>query len=174
MDFVTETLPNGNIIEYKVVNGMAYHIDTPPAVVSILEMVRKYHIRVRVVYGDRETGCDWGEDLDTMGYVGRSGGRIKIPLLIHNSRSIGGGAMLDHCIVKIVVTYSKSVLYQHPNYEPPNLEIGPCPEKIGNVVLAEEGYTTGVYRDGQNEANFKSEDRAKRWIAFMRGERMSK
>lgn len=35
------------------------------------------------------------------GTVGRSTGKVKIPLLVHNSRSMGGGGILTHCIIGI-------------------------------------------------------------------------
>lgn len=53
-------------------------------------------------------------DAYLVGYVSRSCGNFKIPLLINNSRSIGGPSILDGNIVKI--TIDKVVVYQHPNY----------------------------------------------------------
>lgn len=105
--------------EYKIVNGTYYHKETPDQVIEILEGSRLSYRekRLRVHYGDTKTGKDWMEQYDIMGYVGRSMGPIKIPLLIHNKRSMGGGGMLDHCIVKITETVKPhKVLYQHPKY----------------------------------------------------------
>lgn len=158
----------------KVRNGTSYHDDTPEKVIDALEYARVSQQRVRIFYGDAETGRDWLEEWDVTGYIGRSYGPRHIPLLIHSNRSHGGGALLDHCILKVVLTRSKRVLYQAKNYQPPNLAISAPPETIGKVNLREEGYTTGVYRDGQNVANFKSEWQAKRYIAFMLGQRMNK
>jgi hypothetical protein len=101
---------------YKVVNGTSYHTDTHDEVVNVLENAMANHIRIRVYYGDAKTGRDWDESYDVTGYVGRSTGKVKVPLLVYNSRSLGGTAILDHCIVKIVRTAGKSLLYQHPNY----------------------------------------------------------
>lgn len=100
----------------KLVNGTTYHDDTPDRVIEILEMVRGNGTRIQVCLGDRETGKDWEEKYDVVGYVGRSCGEIKVPLLIHNSRSIGGGAIPDHCIVKVMKSKGKRVLWQHPKY----------------------------------------------------------
>lgn len=116
MDTVTATI-NGKIKEYQLVNNTAYHIDTPMEVIRILEYYRQDRTeRLHLCYGDTETGRDWNEIYDVDGYIGRSTGRIKIPLLVHNSRSMGGGAILDHCIVKIQTARGKITLYEHPTY----------------------------------------------------------
>lgn len=99
---------------YKVYNGTWYCFDTPDRVIQILDNAMKNHERIRVFYGDADTGCDWCEFFDTIGYVGRSTGYMKAPLLLNNSRSIGGTSILDGSIVKI--TIDKVVVYQHLNY----------------------------------------------------------
>ncbi len=116
MKKVTEKLPNGNTIEYKIVNDTAYHAETSWQIVAILEIARKNSIRLKICFGDTETGKDWQESFHTTGYIGRSTGTIKIPLLVHNSRSLGGPPLLDHCIVKIQESKGGKVLYQHPHY----------------------------------------------------------
>jgi hypothetical protein len=161
---VQEILPNGNIINYKIINGTAYYENTPDKVVNTLENARKYNERIRVFYGDRETGRDWKEEYDIIGYIGRSIGRIKIPLLIANSRSMGGGGILCDCIVKI--TIDKRIVYKHPDYY------------LGELTLTRdnlpEGYIEGVNIDGERHANFRKEGQTERWIEFMKGERNSK
>lgn len=109
-------LTNGNIIHYKIVNGIAYHEETNEIIVNVLEHVRHSRERIIVDYGDVKTGKSWGDSYDITGYIGRSTGTIKIPLLVYNRRSYGGGALLDHCIIKISLSKGKKVLYQHPNY----------------------------------------------------------
>jgi hypothetical protein len=102
--------------KYQVENGTYYDAHTPRAVVLILEGVRTHETRIRLYYGDRETGRDWNECYDVTGRVGRSTGPIKIPLLIHNRRSMGGAGILDRCIIKITTAKGGKVLYQQPNY----------------------------------------------------------
>lgn len=99
---------------YKIYNGTWYCFTTPNRVIQILDNAMNKHERIRIFYGDKETGRDWCEFFDTIGYVGRSYGNVKIPLLIKNSRSMGGPCILDGSIVK--VTIDKVVVYQHPNY----------------------------------------------------------
>ena len=117
--YTDEHLPNGNTIHYKVTpDGTAYHVDTPDRLVDILEGLRRRRSRVRVYLGDRKTGRDWEESSDVFGIIGRSTGRIKIPILVNNVRSLGGGALLDDCIVKLEYANRKDggVIWQHPKY----------------------------------------------------------
>lgn len=109
--------------QYKVYNGTSYHEETSIKIVNILETARftprhRSGARIVVDYGDVVTGQSWGEVYDVTGYVERSTGMYKVPLLIHNNRSIGGSAISDHCIVKISLSKGKRVLYQHPTYKP--------------------------------------------------------
>ena len=97
--------------KYKVVNGTSYDDRTPDEVIKILEKSRLDKIRIVLDYGDTKTGKSWNEQFDVTGTIGRSTGNIKIPILIHNSRSIGGGAILDHCIIGIKTSKGKNVLY---------------------------------------------------------------
>lgn len=91
---------NGHKTTYKIMDsGTAYHIDTPERLVTILEQNRVYHNRIKIYYGDVKTGKLWG-DVEA-GYIGRSNGSIKVPLCIYSERSHVGGALLDHCIVRI-------------------------------------------------------------------------
>jgi hypothetical protein len=52
------------------------------------------------------------------GYVSRSGGQYKVPIVLYNKRTRGGPSILDHCIVKIQTARGGKVLYQHSNYHP--------------------------------------------------------
>lgn len=117
--YTDEKLSNGNTIHYKITkDGTAYHRDTPDQLVELLERLRNNHTRVRVYLGDKETGKDWEESYDVFGTIGRSGGRIKIPLLINNRRSMGGGGLLDDAIVKLEYANKRDggVIWEHPNY----------------------------------------------------------
>lgn len=102
---------------YKVMNGTYYHPDTNNEMVILLERLRLAGARVRFHWGDAETGLDWGDIYDVAGTIGRSMGPIKIPILIHSRRSMGGGPLLDHCIVRIAYTKKRGgKIYEHPQY----------------------------------------------------------
>ncbi len=112
------TITDSYGITYQIVNGTAYHADTPPQVIDILEkcLHSRRQYRFRIWDGDRNTGRAWG-DIET-GYIERSTGPIKIPILISNTRSLGGPGLLDHCIVKIEYANKKDggILYQHKDF----------------------------------------------------------
>jgi len=101
-------------------------------------------------------------------------GPIKIPLLVYSRRSYGGPGLLDNHIVKIVDAQTKRTVYQHPAYHQPAYTLGAPALNPDRVPVDLEKYKVGVYGDGKIVANFKTEDQARRWIAFMRGERMRK
>lgn len=166
---VVEKLSNGNIITYKKVNDIAYRYETDDKVVFVLEHVRQSNKRIRIYLGDTETGQSWHEINDIMGYVSNSTGNIKIPILVHNTNSMGGGAILDNRIIKIVETKTNKTLYEHSNFRIGNFDL-----YINNNELKEKGYLYGVSIDGKCYANFKDKDKALKWIEFMKGKRNSK
>ena len=87
---------------------------TDPEVIKVLTDAYLNSYRIRLFLGDQETGEDWGEDCDIMGYIGRTTGTRKIPILVYSKRCTGGGAIFTDSIVKI--TFNRKVLYQHPKY----------------------------------------------------------
>lgn len=106
--------------KYKEFNGMFFEESTPNEICSILQAANEYQCRIRIFYGDTETGNNWNEEFDTIGNVGKSTGKIKIPLLIKTKRSFGGCAILDNCILKIVDVRTNEILYQHSKYKADN------------------------------------------------------
>jgi len=103
-------------IEYKNINGTSYHKDTNNEVVNVLESARLNNNRIILDYGDVTTGKSWNEENDIRGTIGRSNGTYKVPLLIKTTRSYGGGAILDNCILKITDAKSRRILYKHSLY----------------------------------------------------------
>jgi hypothetical protein len=126
-DYITEcffkygTTNHEKTIKYRLINGTAYHEKTIKIVIDYIEKARLEHGRVRFSLGDTQTGIDWGVVLDCRGYIGRSMGEIKIPLLIKNSRSTGGSGLLDHCIIKLEYKgpndKSYREVYRHKKYQ---------------------------------------------------------
>lgn len=153
-----------NIITYKIINGTAYHTETPMEVVKILEASRLEFRRIRIFYGNVKTGRDWCEEHDIVGMIGKSTGKIKVPLLLNRINSTGGGAILDDCIIKI--TENKRVIYKHPNYS-----VGELTIRDASKVYKQNGYFFSVYRNSELQANFKTEQKAQNYIAFLKGER---
>ena len=124
--------------------------------------------RVRVWYGDTETGRSWNEEYEVTGTIGRSTGKIAIPLLIKNSRSYGG-ALLDDCIVRIDDIKEKRTIYKAYNFHVEDMKVyaifGDANYKYQVAKLSEDSGEWEV------QANFKTEQQAHNYVAFMRGKR---
>jgi len=150
---------------YQIANGTSYDARTPNEVVAILENARLNRTRLHVSLGHTDgpkAGLDWLEEWDVCGYVGRSMGPVKVPLLVANRRSLGGGAILDHCIVRIRASVGGRVLYQHPTYHHGSLEIR---RKTDPIDLPDgRPLTVDVLRDGEIHASFESFEKARRWV----------
>jgi hypothetical protein len=120
--------------------------------------------RVRIFYGDIKTGTAWAEEKDVLGRIGCSTGTSKIPLLISNARSSGGGGLLDGCIVAIWSTKGHR-LYKHPTFSTGTWD---------QCAPVSDGYVEAVAHDGKLHAQFKKVGQAARYVLFMRGVRFSK
>lgn len=133
-----------------------FHEKTPNQVKNVLNRLFQTRERIRVWYGDIDTGKAWPEEYDVLGVVGRSTGTKPIPLLVYNSRSTGGPGLLDHCIVRIDTTVGKT-LYKHPTF---------------NDGITVDGFS--VLSHGSIHAVCKTGSQARRLASFFKGERYSK
>lgn len=77
--------------------GTTFKTDDP-SLMRALDDLRGSRIRVKVTY-DSDWGS-FGKDHD-FGYVGRTTGWVKAPILLHNSRSHGGFILDDDHILRI-------------------------------------------------------------------------
>ena len=122
--------------------------------------------RIRIWYGDTDTGVSWMDEYDVVGTVGRSSGQAKIPLLIKNSRSSGGGGILCHCIIRIDVISSRRTIYKHPLFNVPLLTVA-----ANNDNDTENKYPFIVSKNNELQARFKNKKAAYNYVYFMTGER---
>lgn len=166
-------------ITYVENGGFWFHKGTSVEVQDAILAARKSGGRVRVWLGevlDAEPVLPWLEEHCVTGRIGKSTGWVPIPLLIHDRRAMGGPGLLDNCIIRMVDTETKRELYRHPNYTEHVFEIKhePLPRDESRPYQPEINYR--VYTDGGESyvAGFRTEDQAERWVAFMKGERMSK
>lgn len=151
--------------QYAAINDDQTWFDgrTPLRVQKAMESLRQSRTPVRIFSGNTKTGRDWMDEYDTMGLIGRSMGLMKVPL-------IGDGhAVLTHCIVKLVNTDTGEVVYQHPKYHLPKIELVEAPD-----YEKSSGYTHSVKMENaegemQLHANFKSSKAAQAWINFISG-----
>lgn len=133
---------------------------TDPKVVAVLESRRQTGGKVRLMLGDTRTGKPWLNEYDVVGKIGRSGGSLKVPLLIEEGES-GGGAILTACVLHVIDWKSGRTLYRHSLYREPDLSLQPSdiPEHSWAVIHLNEVI-----------ARFKDMGKACAYIAFMRGE----
>jgi len=158
MKTIFNTIKDSTGKKYKQTeSGTCYHIETSDNLISILESARLTGKRLKVYLGDNKTGKDWKEETDRYIKIGRSAGSIKIPLAISSERSTGGGALLSHCIVKLVDTATNVVLYQHPKYKPLKFDIvkSDLPEYSHNLIINGELYSRHKTESGAKRLKSK-------------------
>jgi hypothetical protein len=139
-------------------SGTSYEAGTPPEISGIIDQEMDSNNRLRLFYGNTETGNDWNEEFHTIGYVSRSSGKVKVPILLPHADSKKGITILTTHIVKIIKINnsrrgSDVVLYQHPEYSPGRIE------RSGNIV----------FRNGISHAKFLSPKKAQQYVEFLLG-----
>lgn len=142
-----------------------FNAKTSQAVQNAITSAYNSGARVRVWYGDTITGEAWLEEYEVTGKIGRSSGEVKIPLLIKNSRSLGGGALLDSAIVRIDNIATRRTLYKHPQFSTGDLV---------KCAPTSEDFLEAVSKDGETVAQFSKPGQAARYIDFMTGKRYAK
>ncbi len=148
-----------------------YPANTPDGVKRALESARHSGERVRIWLGNAETGEAWPEEWEVLGRVGRSTGPTRAPLLIPNARSCGGGAISTNYVVAVRRTSDRAWLYRHPTFDPGAFTL----REVTDAAMTAKGYThETIDAAGSLHARFKSETAARRWLAFMAGERFAR
>jgi hypothetical protein len=142
--------------------GTWFSFDTPKKVRRILEEYRLSNDKIRIFYGDNETGRDWMKENDVMGTIGRSTGTMQIPLLISDDEHSGPG-LLDSSIVRIIDVATKKELYRHSKYHQPEIEI---------IASSEKGYSHSVTIKKEVHGNFRTIGGAAGYVAFLTGDSM--
>ena len=109
-----EILQNNFIVQSngkKIVFTKGTSIDCANKIVSLL-IDRS---RIILDYGNLETGKSWNQTLDVTGRIGLSKGAYNLfyPLLIHNSRSLGGGTIFTDCILSIKTSAGKKLIFKN-------------------------------------------------------------
>ena len=101
-------------MELEDINGLTYEVPDTYNKECLQVLLKCMQDRTRVVldYGNPQTKVSWNETCDVTGYIGRSTGVIKCLLLLHNSRSMGGSAILLGNILSIKTSKSKKILWE--------------------------------------------------------------
>jgi hypothetical protein len=143
---------------YSEFNGMWFADGTPESIKIALVNGYRSNYRFRLWYGNAESGKSWNEENDICGYIGKSGGSVKIPLLLPNNSSRGGGELMAGCIKKVV--------YVHPTFNQPKFEA------VNGSDM--DTFAANVLQDGDVYARCESFQKAVNLARFMNGERMCK
>jgi len=157
---------------------------TAPAVMRVLKkaIASDEPSIIRMFFGNTETGYDWCEENDVTGFVGRTGGTYKSPLLMEPFSTPYGGlesanfgdAISCQNIVRMIDVLSGAELYRHPKYQVPRFQIVPA-----NEFVRMAGMPISVLRDdmenmpGINVANFHDQYAAEDYVAFMKGQKVA-
>ena len=144
----------------------SFNNETNDKVKQCIEQCYNSKSRIRIWYGDTKTGLSRLDEYDIVGTVGRSSGQAKIPLLIKNSRSNGGGGILCHCIIRIDVIGSRRTIYEHPLFYVPTLGVYPNLDEDTKTK-----YPFIVLKYGTIQARFKDKKSAYNYVDFMTGNR---
>ena len=182
---VEEKLSNGNTIYYVEKEGLYFEVgifigrenkletynNVNEALMSLIVRAWKYKFRIRVFYGDIHTGRSWNEEYDVMGTIGRTTGSIKVPILLHNKRSRGGGALLLSSVIRVDDIEDKKTLWKLNNFHVEKMTIEKRSKSTDYPFAVMQAQDNGAI---SNVANFKTEGKAKKWIDFMEGKRYSK
>ena len=123
-EFNTIICNDGRMYKKSKLTELCYNSKTPDKLCRKLDYLFIKRTRIILNYGNVDTGESWGEIHDITGTIGRSTGVIKIPLLIYNSASYGGGAINDSNIIEIKESAGKKVMYS----------VLPPPPKEVNIV----------------------------------------
>lgn len=150
---ITRTHANGRVDYREAPSGAFYHAATPWELVRHLERAREQGGKVRLFYGDAQTG----KERDVEGRLGRSMGPLKVPLILA-PRANHGSALLDHCIVRLRVDGHE--VCRHPCYHQGRIE-------LANSSLATHPFAVEV--DGAPHANFKTELARRKHVDFITG-----
>ncbi len=148
--------------------AMFFTEDTPFDVIDVLKRAKYQGFRIRIHYGNRETGRSDLSEFEIMGTIGSSMGPLKVPLLIQRSYSMGGGAISTGRIVRIQSMSGKD-LYRHPTFYVPDMRVVKRLEPLQQRRYGP--LTHEVWVDEEARGAFACEIRAKHWIEFMKGER---
>ncbi len=95
-----------DVNDYKEApGGTHYRVGTPDALIQALERARVQRYRIALSYE--------GDSVVEFGRVGRSlGPRLKVPQLVHNARSTGGGEISTRIVREVRTAAGGHLLYQ--------------------------------------------------------------
>ncbi|MGO9443465.1 MAG: hypothetical protein ACLPXB_01670 [Thiobacillaceae bacterium] len=119
--------------------------------------------KLRLFFGNRETGQCWLEENDVLGFIGRSMGPMRIPILLANRnillgdcvRILGMASVLHPQLGQVIILLA------------PKLFRGLCVDDAEDA-----GGQDAAAAGTEPIARFKTPRERARWLAFMQGQIM--
>lgn len=153
--------------EYKVLNGTFYSAGALDGAILALEWARVNKARIRIFYAyktaeEKERGVKdsefdvlevWNEEFDCVGRLGRSDGKIKVPVLLSSSSSWYGSPILENRIVLVKTTEGR-VLFSADGLKFPEWKVNADADKKTCELL----YKTSLMEDFKVYATCRNED----------------
>lgn len=106
---------------YKEVSGMHFCEDTSMEVCDSLVKAANESIRVRLYYGDVNSGLSDMTRKDTVGYLFPIEGKYRILHIKRNYRGKKGVPVFDNRVVGIYALKEKTWVYKHKDFSFPKL-----------------------------------------------------
>lgn len=97
-----------NTFEYK---GLHFYEGTPIELCDKLIELKNSKERVIFDFGETSTKTSWNEIYDISGRIGKTTGTEPMLILVHNTRSLGGGIISTNRVLSIKKSKGKNLLY---------------------------------------------------------------
>lgn len=159
-------------------NGTHYDERTPTAVRRALEKARTHGLMVRLMLGDPDTGKVWLEEHDVVGFIGRSTGSQKVPLMVEALMSApgqvvsadGGPQLWDYKVLRVIDCATGHDLYRHPKFQLPQLTLEPYKMPARKMSAEERKRCLQLkWQTDDGGAAFATFEEGLEYIAFMQG-----
>lgn len=155
--------------DHVIKRGVLFFINTPQEVIDILLSLADSDTRIRINYGDPATGLDDLEEWGIIGYLTKTADGHLVLRYRRNSSTIYN--IYDKDIIKLRESKTGKVLYQHPKYRMPELQLVPLSDKEKQQNRSNP-HTTGIYThqivvDGRVHGRFESKKEAEKWLKKM-------
>ncbi len=157
---------------FFTLHGLLFDSRTLRAVAQLIFNYCDQPIRIRIDYGDVETGRSWSSEEAVEGYVCSSGSEQNYPLLLPTTRSNCGNPIATQNIVALWKTDGVRD-YKHANYSPKYdwenaMVVRASNEHLSDspwqVLAMEWEFRKAEGMAAANPANFATEGQAIRWL----------
>lgn len=148
--------------ESPLSNQTFFEFGTDPTVKKVIENLMHKDEMIRLMVGDPETGVDSCSEFEVVGFVGRSCGSMKVPLISEPGENFGGPISTSR-VLRILRVRDGKELYRHPKYQTPNVSVKP------EIYEKDRSYTWAGFHNGELVARFKKPYDAAEWAEFITG-----